>query len=90
MDHVTSSVNHVISRLKGNIEYTVERDTITNTRWMIQVRNRDIPNTLLEVEILQREGNYIGCVLQKVNVGRSVMVRFMDKLMDELEDPKPT
>ena len=87
---INSSVHNVVTQLKGNIDYTVQRDENTEARWIIQVRNRDIPNTLLEIEVLRPEGTYVGCVLQKVNVGRRVMVRFMNKLMDELTDPKPT
>jgi len=90
MDFVTISVNTIVSQLKGNIHYNVTRDDTQEARWVVQVRNQDIPNTLLEFEILRVDETYVGCVLQKVNVGRSVMVRFMDKLMDELIDPKPT
>lgn len=90
MDFVTISVNHIVSQLKGNIHHSVTRDDTQEARWVVQVRNQDIPNTLLEFEILRVDETYVGCVLQKVNVGRSVMVRFMDKLMDELIDPKPT
>jgi hypothetical protein len=90
MDSITESVQHVVSQLKGNIDYTVARDNDAEARWLVQVRNRDIPNTLLEFEVLRIDDQYVSCVLQKVNVGRSVMVRIMNKFMYELTVPKPT
>ena len=90
MDSITESVQHVVSQLKGNIDYTVARDNDAEARWLVQVRNRDIPNTLLEFEVLRIDDQYVSCVLQKVNVGLSVMVRIMNKFMYELTVPKPT
>jgi len=90
MDSITESVQHVVAKLKGNIDYTVARDNDTEARWLVQVRNRDIPNTLLEFEVLRIDDQYVSCVLQKVNVGRSVMVRIMNTFMHELTSPKPT
>lgn len=87
MDSITESVQRVVSQLKGNIDYTVSQD---NERWVVQVRNQDIPNTLLEFEVLRMDGQYVSCVLQKVNVGRRVMFRFMNKFMNDLIEPKPT
>jgi hypothetical protein len=90
MDSITESVQHVVAQLKGNIDYTVARDNDAEARWLVQVRNRDIPNTLLEFEVLRIDDQYVSCVLQKVNVGRSVMVRIMNTFMHELTAPKPT
>ena len=90
MDSITESVQHVVSQLKGNNDYTVSRDNDAEARWVVQVRNRDIPNTLLEFEVLRIDDEYVSCVLQKVNVGRRVMVRVMNKFMHELTTPKPT
>lgn len=90
MDSITESVQHVVSQLKGNIDYTVSRDNDAEARWVVQVRNRDIPNTLLEFEVLRIDDEYVSCLLQKVNVGRRVMVRVMNKFMHELTTPKPT
>jgi hypothetical protein len=87
MDSITESVQRVVSQLKGNIDYTVSQD---NERWVVQVRNQDIPNTLFEFEVLRMDGQYVSCVLQKVNVGRRVMFRFMNKFMNDLIEPKPT
>jgi len=87
MDSITESVQRVVSQLKGNIDYTVSQD---NERWVVQVRNQDIPNTLLEFEVLRMDGQYVSCVLQKVNVGRRIMFRFMNKFMNDLIEPKPT
>jgi hypothetical protein len=90
MDSITESVQHVVSQLKGNIQYNVLRDNDAEARWVVQVRNQDIPNTLLEFEVLRMDGQYVSCVLQKVNVGRRVMFRFMNKFMNDLVEPKPT
>jgi expansin (peptidoglycan-binding protein) len=87
MDSITESVQRVVSQLKGNIDYIVSQDS---ERWVVQVRNQDIPNTLLEFEVLRIDGQYVSCVLQKVNVGRRVMFRFMNKFMNDLIEPKPT
>lgn len=90
MDPITESVQHVVSQLKGDIGYIVSRDNEAEARWVVQVRNRDIPGTLLEFEVLRIENEYVSCVLQKVNVGRRVMARIMNKFMYELTSPKPT
>lgn len=90
MDPITGSVQHVVSQLKGDIGYIVSRDNEAEARWVVQVRNRDIPGTLLEFEVLRIENEYVSCVLQKVNVGRRVMARIMNKFMYELTAPKPT
>lgn len=79
--HIEQSLHHVIKQLKGNIAYHIEQSPVG---WVIDVTNRDIPNTLLQIEVLSNDDGYNGCVLQKVNVGRRVMERFMNKLMDRL------
>lgn len=79
--HIEQSLQYVISQLKGNIAYQMEQSPVG---WVIDVTNRDIPNTLLQIEILSNEDGYNGCVLQKVNVGRRVMERFMNKFMNRL------
>ena len=90
MDFISENVQLVVSQLKGNIDYIVTRDTNEEARWIVQILNRDIPNTLLEFEVLRIDGQYVSCVLQKVNVGRRVMARIMNKVMYELTAAKPS
>jgi hypothetical protein len=58
-------------------------------RWIVQFKS--LPGALmrsrLTIEILENAPyDPVGCVLEKYNVGRSVMAEIMDTLMDLLDD----
>jgi hypothetical protein len=58
-------------------------------RWVVQFKS--LPGALIRsrmtIEILENAPHDpVGCVLEKVNVGRSVMTEIMDTLMDLLDE----
>lgn len=90
MKHPANAVSDVMAALQmeGQVRETVQAAEEPG-RWII--RFESLPGTLirscLEVEILENAPHHpVGCVLRKVNVGRSVMERIMDELMDALDD----
>jgi hypothetical protein len=49
------------------------------------VYNKDIPGSLLQIEVIDDEGVPKCSVLQKVNVGRKSMFKFMNRFVDALD-----
>jgi hypothetical protein len=75
-------LDKVVSKYtKDTIEYEILENT--NELSLVNVYNKNAPGSLLQFEILHNEVPAC-CVLQKVNVGRSSMVRFMNRLVEEL------
>lgn len=54
-------------------------------RTLLTVWNECAPGSYLKIEILNNEGVASACVLEKVNVGRRSMTRFMNRLMNALD-----
>lgn len=85
MKNIHNALSDTLDYYNGRLTATVHDDPNVPSRWRIEVRHTQIPNVLLEIEMLELEGEWVGCVLQKVNVGRRSMNFFMDVLMDYLE-----
>ena len=86
MKNVHNAFSTVVSKYKNNvIEYDVITENPNESLWIVNVYNRDAPDSLLQIEVLEDDGIPICCVLQKVNVGCRSMVQFMTRLMDALE-----
>ena len=77
---LSDALGHYNGVLSGQVVEEYE-----NNRWKIQIRHVQDANSLLEIEILEVQNEPIGCVLQRVNIGRRSMNRFMDRLMNALE-----
>lgn len=86
MKNIHNAVSDTLDYYNGRLTATVHDDPNVPTRWRIEVRHNEVPNALLEIEMLELEGDWVGCVLQKVNVGRRSMALFMDILFEHLED----
>jgi hypothetical protein len=86
MKNVHNAFANTVSKYKNNVlEYDVILENPNESLWVVNVYNRDAPGSLLQIEVMDDEGIPICCVLQKVNVGRRSMARFMDRLMDALD-----
>jgi len=66
------------------ITYDIVMNTPTQTT--ITVWNECAPGSYLKIEIHDVEGMPAALVLERHNVGRRSMARFMDRLLDALED----
>jgi hypothetical protein len=53
--------------------------------WVIKVYEQANPTAFLEIEVIDDNGVPKCCVLQKVNVGRRSMFKFMNRLVDALD-----
>ena len=84
MKNIHNALSDVLEHYNGELSGQVIEEH-ENNRWKIQVRHIQDANSLLEIEILDIENEPIGCVLQRVNIGRRSMNRFMDRLMNALE-----
>lgn len=74
-----------VSSLYRGLTYDVET-TQTPTQHILTVYNECAPGSYLKIEIHDVGGVPVALVLQKVNVGRRSMARFLDRLLDALED----
>jgi hypothetical protein len=53
--------------------------------WIVEVRNTEVPDSLLQIEIFDDNGVPKCCVTKKLNIGRRSMFKFMNDLVDALE-----
>lgn len=67
------------------LEYTIVQHIPEDNLWIVDVRNRNAPGSLLQIEVIDDSGIPKCCVLQKVNVGRKSMFKFMNDLVDTLD-----
>lgn len=67
------------------LEYTIVQHIPEDNLWVVDVRNRNAPGSLLQIEVIDDDGIPKCCVLQKVNVGRRSMFKFMNDLVDTLD-----
>lgn len=83
MKNIHNALSDVLEHYNGHLTAQVVEEQ--ENRWKIQVRHLQVPNSLLEFEILEIDNEPVGCVLQRINIGRRSMNRFMDLLLDALE-----
>ncbi len=86
MRNIDNAVSDALAHYNGRITARIIEDPNVQDRWRVEIRHVQVPDALLEIEILNLENEPIACVLQKVNVGRRSMFRFMDLLMEYLEE----
>ena len=86
MKNIHNAVSDVLETYNGSLTAKVLDDPNVPCRWRIEVRHIQAPDAFLEIEMLELDGEWVGAVLQKVNIGRRSMNRFMDLLMEHLED----
>lgn len=79
MKNLNNILDEITSQYKNNsIQYEIveNRDNYS----LVNVYNKDAPGSLLQFEIV----NDVCCVLQKVNVGRKSMVKFMNRFVEAM------
>lgn len=81
MRSIDNALAEILPNYKG-LTFEIEPDTPSRT--LLTVWNECAPGSYLKIEILDNDGIPAACVLEKVNVGRKSMVRFMNRLMDAL------
>ena len=87
MKNIDTALSDVVSQYKANVlEYAITQLNPEDDVWIVNVRNTEAPGSLLQIEVIDDDGIPKCCVLQKVNVGRRSMFRFMNRLVDALDD----
>jgi hypothetical protein len=87
MRNVENALTDVIGRYpSGEIQYEIIGYVEQNMQWIVNVYNQAAPEALLQVEIIDDNGIPVCSVLTRRNVGRRSMNRFMDRLIDALEN----
>lgn len=86
MKNVHNALSDVVDMYTANtLEYDVIHHSPEQRLWIVNVYNRDAPGSLLQVEVIDNNGVPLCCVLQKINVGRRSMAKFMNRLVDALD-----
>ena len=86
MRTVDNALSDVAAMYKeGVISFDITYPTGESKIWLVNVYNNHAPDSRLKIEIIDSNGVPVCCVLEKVNVGRRSMVRFMDRLVDALD-----
>jgi hypothetical protein len=90
MRTLDNALSDTLESFTAHLDARILPDPDLETRWRIQVEDRQAPGSLLEVEILNLNGEAVGCVLQRTQIPFRTMRRFMNRLMDALDDaPSP-
>lgn len=84
MKTLDNALADVLLKYKG-LTYEIE-PTEDPRQQIFTIWNECAPGSYLKIEIHDVGGMPAALVLQKVNVGRRSMTRFMDRLMDALDD----
>lgn len=89
---VHNAVSDVLSELgmTNTVEETIEQDVQNPGRWLVTFTSRpgSLTVSMLEVEVLENNGNPAACVLSSVNVLRHKLTLIMDLLMERLWEPR--
>lgn len=84
MRNIHNALADTLTRFQPQLNWRILPDGDLNARWRIQVWTEG--ESLLEVEVLDLDGTPVGCVLDRRNISYRTMQRFMNTLMDNLED----
>jgi hypothetical protein len=87
MRNIDNALADTLVRFQPRLNWRILPDGDLPNRWRIQVWNGE--DSLLETEILNLEGDAVGCVLQRRNISFRTMQRFMDTLMHNLDERSP-
>lgn len=86
MKNIHNALSDVMTYYKANtLDYEVVQHIPEDNLWIVNVYNRDATDSLLQIEVIDDDGIPKCCVLQKVNVGRRSMFKFMNRLVDALD-----
>ena len=67
-------------------EVTIFQDEQNDKRYIIRVRQPHLPNSRMEIEVIEDDGVPIASVLDRYRISRATMDVFMDRLMVMLDD----
>jgi hypothetical protein len=84
MKNIYDALEDVMQQYKS-ITYKITHYIPEDSLWVVDVHNPSAPNSLLQIEVIDDYGIPKCSVLQKVNVGRSSMIKFMNRLVDALD-----
>lgn len=84
MRNLHNALADTLARFQPALNWRILPDPDLNTRWRIQVWEAE--DSVLDVEILNLDGTPVGCVLNRKNIPFRTMQRFMDTLMDNLDE----
>jgi hypothetical protein len=85
MRNIYNALTDTMVAFRDTLESRVIPDPMVRTRWRVQIIDREIPNSLLEVEVLNLEGDPVGCVLEQTNLPRTTVARFLRLFMESLD-----
>jgi hypothetical protein len=86
MRNIDNALADVLENYKLNtLEYEIIRMNPEEEVWIVNVYNREAPGSLLKIEVIDDYGIPKCSVLQKTNVGRRSMFKFMNLFVDALE-----
>jgi hypothetical protein len=90
MRTIQTALAETLAHFPSSLHAQILPDPDLETRWRIEIDDPEVPNSLLEVEILELEGDAVGCVLYRRHIPVWMMNRFMNLLMQRLEtSPHP-
>ena len=85
MRTLPNALSETLESFEAHLYARILPDPDLETRWRIQVEDLQTPGSLLEVEILNLDGEAVGCVLQRTQVPFRTMRRFMNRLLEALD-----
>jgi hypothetical protein len=89
MRNIENALTDVVDSYRsGEIWYEIVEYIPSETRWIVNVYNRLVPNAFIQIEVIDDNGVPVCSVLSRVNVGRRSMTRLMNRLMFSLETPQ--
>ncbi len=83
MRSIDNALADVLQKYKA-MTYDLQHDA--PSQWTVTVWNERVPGSYVKIEIHDVGGMPAALVLQRFNVGHRSMSRFMDRLLDALED----
>jgi len=84
MKNIGEALTEVVNMYTENtLTYEINQ-IVPDTVWIVNVFNQNAPGSVLQIEVIDDNGVAKCSVLQKVNVGRKSMCKFMDRLVEHL------
>lgn len=87
MRNIDNALSDVVELYKfDTIRYDIIKANYEENVWIVNVYNTNAPESLLKIEIIDNNGQPACCVLERTNVGRRSMFKFMNRLVNSLQD----
>jgi hypothetical protein len=82
MRSIDNAMTDLSAKYRG---MTYEIQPKSRKRWIVTVYNECVPGSYLKIEILDQNGVPAALVMERRSLGYPSMSRFMDRLMDALD-----